>query len=101
MGFFYYIRSVALIEDLNIPEEHKFTDPQDFYSYADKMYSLVRINNDLYNNRLTDFILYKIYNDCQFVYEAVSRVTSFIVLSFKNGRGFFSMLDCTLYHKFR
>lgn len=45
MGFFYYIRSVALIEDLNISEEHKFTDPQDFYSTADKMYSLVRSNN--------------------------------------------------------
>jgi len=45
MGFFYYIRSVALIEDLNIPEEHKFIDSQDFYSTADKMYSLVRNNN--------------------------------------------------------
>ncbi|CAH1736386.1 ribonuclease kappa-B [Aphis gossypii] len=44
MGFFYYIRSVALIEDLNIPEEHKFTDQQEFYSYADKMYSLNAYN---------------------------------------------------------
>lgn len=41
MGFFYYIRSVALIEDLNIDEEHVFKDPQEFYSEADKMYSLV------------------------------------------------------------
>lgn len=45
MGFFYYIRSVALIEDLNISEEHTFKNSQEFYSTADKMYSLVRINN--------------------------------------------------------
>jgi hypothetical protein len=41
MGFFYYIRSVALIEDLNIGEDHIFKNSQEFYSTADKMYSLV------------------------------------------------------------
>ena len=43
MGFFYYIRSVALIEDLAFNEEEKFEKMQDFYSVADKKYSLVRI----------------------------------------------------------
>lgn len=47
MGFFYYIRSVALIEDLNIGEEHEFHNAQEFYSEADKMYSLVRNNDNL------------------------------------------------------
>jgi len=64
MGFFYYIRSVALIEDLNISEEHKFTDPQDFYSTADKMYSLVRSYNDTYIIMLAsnDLVLRKIHD---------------------------------------
>jgi len=44
MGFFYYIRSVALVEDLNIGEEHDFKSAQDFYSEADKMYSLNAYN---------------------------------------------------------
>lgn len=41
MGFFYYIHSVALIEDLNLDEETKFATAAEFYSEADKMYSLV------------------------------------------------------------
>lgn len=40
MGFFYYIRSVALIEDLTFGEE-LVKDVQEFYTDADKKYSLV------------------------------------------------------------
>ncbi|XP_050521819.1 ribonuclease kappa-B [Daktulosphaira vitifoliae] len=44
MGFFYYIHSVALIDDLNISEEHKFKNPAEFYSAADKLYYLNAYN---------------------------------------------------------
>jgi ribonuclease kappa len=39
MGVFYYIHSVALVEDLPL-EEHYHT-PQEFYAAADKAYSQV------------------------------------------------------------
>lgn len=39
MGVFYYINSVALIEDLAI-DEH-YADPKQFYLDADKAYSQV------------------------------------------------------------
>lgn len=39
MGVFYYIHSVALVEDLAL-EEHYHT-PQDFYAAVDKAYSQV------------------------------------------------------------
>lgn len=39
MGIFYYVHSVALIEDL--PLEHAYTDPKKFYADADKAYSQV------------------------------------------------------------
>lgn len=43
MGFFYYIKSVALIEDLNIEEDdhNPIMTADDFYSLADKKYALV------------------------------------------------------------
>lgn len=37
MGLFYYIHSVALVEDL--PLEHKYPTPQEFYAAADAAYS--------------------------------------------------------------
>lgn len=40
MGFFYYIRSVALIEDLTFSEE-LVKNVKEFYTEADKKYSLV------------------------------------------------------------
>ncbi|VVC29938.1 Hypothetical protein CINCED_3A006404 [Cinara cedri] len=43
MGFFYYIRSVALIEDLNLGEE-LVTNVKEFYTLADKKYSLNAYN---------------------------------------------------------
>lgn len=39
MGIFYYVHSVALIEDL--PLEAHYTDPKKFYADADKAYSQV------------------------------------------------------------
>lgn len=50
MGFFYHIHAVALVEDLNFNEEHKFTDPNEFYSEADKLYSLVSMNSAYCHN---------------------------------------------------
>lgn len=40
MGLFYYVHSVALIEDL--PLEHKYADPKVFFAEADKKYEQVR-----------------------------------------------------------
>ncbi|XP_058464099.1 ribonuclease kappa [Malaya genurostris] len=37
MGFFYFINSVALIEDLPLKEH--YDSPQDFYAAADRAYS--------------------------------------------------------------
>lgn len=37
MGLFYYIHSVALVEDL--PLEHSYRTPQEFYAAADAAYS--------------------------------------------------------------
>lgn len=39
MGIFYYVHSVALIEDL--PLEHTYKKPSDFYTDADKGYGQV------------------------------------------------------------
>lgn len=39
MGIFYYMHSVALIEDL--PLEHHYADPKKFFADADKAYSQV------------------------------------------------------------
>lgn len=39
MGFFYYIHSVALIEDL--PLEEHYPTPDEFYAAADRAYSQV------------------------------------------------------------
>lgn len=39
MGFFYYIHSVALVEDL--PLEEHYNSPEDFYVAADIAYSQV------------------------------------------------------------
>lgn len=39
MGVFYYIHSVALIEDL--PLEDHYPTPQEFYAAADRAYSQV------------------------------------------------------------
>lgn len=39
MGIFYYMHSVALIEDL--PLEHAYADPKVFFAAADKAYSQV------------------------------------------------------------
>ncbi|XP_050425250.1 ribonuclease kappa [Adelges cooleyi] len=44
MGFFYYIRSVALIEDLKMEEGELVKSAEEFYSTADKMYSLNAYN---------------------------------------------------------
>lgn len=41
MGGFYYIHSVALIEDL--PLEEHYSSPQEFYAAADRAYS--QVNN--------------------------------------------------------
>lgn len=41
MGVFYYIHSVALIEDL--PLEEHYNDPDKFYAAADAAYSQVII----------------------------------------------------------
>lgn len=41
MGVFYYIHSVALIEDL--PLEEHYSDPKAFYAAADTAYSQVII----------------------------------------------------------
>lgn len=43
MGVFYYIHSVALIEDL--PLEEHYDTPQEFYAAADVAYSQVIIFN--------------------------------------------------------
>jgi ribonuclease kappa len=39
MGVFYYINSVALIEDL--PLEHHYDTPKEFYAAADAAYKQV------------------------------------------------------------
>lgn len=49
MGLFYYIHSVALIEDL--PLKHKYYDPKIFYRDADKAYEQVRDNFRTKKNR--------------------------------------------------
>lgn len=43
MGGFYYIHSVALIEDL--PLEEHYSSPEEFYAAADRAYS--QVNNQL------------------------------------------------------
>ena len=40
MGIFYYVRSVALVEDLPLEEEN-ITNAEDFYAEADRGYSQV------------------------------------------------------------
>lgn len=45
MGIFYYIHSVALIEDL--PIEHFYHDPKKFYADADKAYN--QVSNSSYH----------------------------------------------------
>lgn len=40
MGIFYYVRSVALVEDLPLEEEN-FTTAEKFYADADRGYSQV------------------------------------------------------------
>lgn len=40
MGVFFYIHSVALVEDLAV-EEH-YSNPHDFYADADKAFTQVR-----------------------------------------------------------
>lgn len=42
MGIFYYVHSVALIEDL--PLEHMYKDPKKFYADADRAYSQVSVS---------------------------------------------------------
>ncbi|XP_055309731.1 ribonuclease kappa [Sitodiplosis mosellana] len=42
MGIFYYVHSVALIEDL--PLKHTYERPSDFYTDADKAYSQNALN---------------------------------------------------------
>lgn len=41
MGIFYYIKSVALIEDLPIEETHVFNSVTEFYTEADRGYTQV------------------------------------------------------------
>lgn len=41
MGIFYFVKSVALIEDLPIDEEHTFASVEDFYAEADRGYTQV------------------------------------------------------------
>lgn len=43
MGIFYYVHSVALIEDL--PLKTKYDDPKVFYQEANKAYEQVRNNS--------------------------------------------------------
>lgn len=45
MGVFYYIHSVALIEDL--PLEEHYHSPEEFYAAADVAYAQVINNNSL------------------------------------------------------
>jgi len=41
MGIFYYINSVALIEDIPLDEHMVYKDAQDFYTEADRGYTQV------------------------------------------------------------
>lgn len=41
MGIFYFTKSVALIEDIPVSEEHKFENVAEFYAAADKGYTQV------------------------------------------------------------
>lgn len=41
MGIFYFVKSVALIEDLPIDEEHVFGTVEEFYAEADRGYTQV------------------------------------------------------------
>jgi hypothetical protein len=47
MGIFYYVRSVALSEDLPGVEEGSFESPEEFYKIADRGYVQVCICVDL------------------------------------------------------
>lgn len=44
MGVFYYIKSVALIEDLDIEDHYK--NPHEFFLAADKAYDQVSVFDD-------------------------------------------------------
>lgn len=44
MGVFYYIHSVALVEDL--PLDEHYSSPEEFYAAADRAYSQVRTSID-------------------------------------------------------
>jgi len=55
MGVFYYIHSVALIEDLPIEEHYK--TPSEFYAAADKAYSQVNKSCFFFN---FIFVLHKL-----------------------------------------
>jgi hypothetical protein len=54
MGIFYYVKSIALSEDLPGVEEGGFEKPEEFYKIADRGYVQVCIDvyllNCLYNN---------------------------------------------------
>lgn len=41
MGIFYYVRSVALVEDLPMGEAEEIKDINEFYAQADRGYSQV------------------------------------------------------------
>lgn len=47
MGVFYYVKSIALSEDLPGVEEGGFESPQEFYKIADRGYEQVCICVDL------------------------------------------------------
>lgn len=53
MGVFYYIHSVALIEDLPLEEHYKSTE--EFYAAADRAYS--QVNNCSSSDLVTDDLL--------------------------------------------
>lgn len=41
MGFFYYVRAVALMEDLPMPENKQYNSAGEFYAEVDKGFTLV------------------------------------------------------------
>ncbi|CAH0773763.1 unnamed protein product [Bemisia tabaci] len=40
MGFFYYVRAVALMEDLPMPENKQYNSAGEFYAEVDKGFTL-------------------------------------------------------------
>lgn len=56
MGIFYHMHSVALIEDL--PLEHEYKNPQQFYTDADKAYGQVMFSDFINGKATTKSIFY-------------------------------------------